>query len=767
MRTGIARHLQCNMPPPFPLFPTRPVYGYAPADPSAQPMVSIVTPCYNAGAMLLDTAASVLRQSLQQWEWIIVNDGSDDVATLRVLEALRAVRDPRVRVIDQPRAGPAAARNAGVAVSRAPLLFFLDSDDLLAPTALEQCAWALTSHPEVAAVATWCALFGAMQGLSRRGFGSRHMFPHDNPLTVSVMLRRAAFERIGGFDARLRDGLEDYEFWVRLANAGMWGRDIHETLVWIRRKSAAMYHGHRWSFQTDRTALPRMRQTLRARYPRVFRDGPPHPSAEPSPILQPHPLITPDPPFTNRLAPRGARRVLLLLPWIEVGGADRFSIDLAEGLRSRGCRVTACLLRPSTNPWKHELMTAAHEVFDLPLFLAPADYPRFLRYLVESRGITTVVVHNDLFAYRLLPFLRAWCPQVTVLDVLHIVQDHYHGGVPRAALDYHSLIDLHVAASHQVREWMVAHGADAGRIDVCHINVDTQRWMPDPALCDRVRAELGLRAEEPAVVFVGRLVPQKRPRLVVEIAHALAERGIHCVFLVVGDGPDRRWMQRFVRRHRLERRVRFLGSMPSAQVREVMAAGDLLLLPSENEGIAFVLFEAMAMALVPIAADVGGQRELVTPECGVLIPPEGDQVAQYADALGRLIADPQRRAAMAMAARARVVERFDRQQMVDRMMALIERAETLAHTAPRPPVDRGLGLASASLAIEYFQFREALLRLAPMRWARTVRWSSAWPLIQRLVRVRTLLDIVDRRVYVLRREIMWRIKRALGKTYNR
>jgi glycosyltransferase involved in cell wall biosynthesis len=99
----------------------------------------------------------VLRQSLQQWEWIIVNDGSDDAATLRVLDALRAVNDPRVRVVDQPNCGLPAARNAGVAVSRAPLLFFLDSDDLIAPTALEQLAWTLTTHPEcVAAVATWC-----------------------------------------------------------------------------------------------------------------------------------------------------------------------------------------------------------------------------------------------------------------------------------------------------------------------------------------------------------------------------------------------------------------------------------------------------------------------------------------------------------------------------------------------------------------------------------------------------------------------------------
>jgi glycosyltransferase involved in cell wall biosynthesis len=376
------------------------------------------------------------------------------------------------------------------------------------------------------------------------------------------------------------------------------------------------------------------------------------------------------------------------------------------------------------------------------------------------------VVHNDLFAYRLLPFLRAWCPQVTVIDFLHIVQDHYHGGVPRAALEYRSLIDLHVAASHQVREWMVAHGADPERVDVCSINVDTQRWKPDPALRDRVRAELGLRVDEPVVLFVGRLVPQKRPRLVVEIARALVERGVHCTFLVVGDGPDRGWMQRFVRRHRLEGRVRLLGSVSSARVREIMAASDLLVLPSENEGIAFVLFEAMAMALVPVAADVGGQRELVTPECGVLIPPEGDQAAQYVAALERLIADPPRRAAMALAARTRVVERFDRQQMIDCMLARIERAETLARTAPRPSVDRDLGLASAALAIEYLQFREALLRLAPVRWARTVRWSSAWFRLARLARMRAWIDRVDRRIYVLRREIMWRIKRALGKAYN-
>lgn len=751
----------------FGVFPfSLPAYGYAPVDPMAPPVVSIVTPCYNTGAIFLETIQSMLRQSLQQWEWIIVNDGSDDATTLRVLALLRAVHDPRIHVLDRPHGGLSAARNAGIAVSRAPLLFFLDSDDLLAPTALEQCAWSLASRPQSAAVATWCATFGAAQQVTRRGFATRHMFPHDNPLTVSVMLRRAAFDRIGGFDERLRDGLEDYDFWVRLAAAGLWGHDIPEMLVWLRRKSPEMYPGYRWTFREDRDSIARMRNDLRMRYPQVFRDGPPRVSGEPSPILQPHALINPEPPFANRLQPVGARRVLMLAPWVEIGGADRFTIDLAAGLRARGCRVSVCLSRPSANPWLNELHGAADEVFNMPTFLAPADYPRFLRYLIESRSITTVVVQNDLFAYRLLPFLRAWCPDVPIVDFLHIEQEHYHGGVPRAALEYDPVIDLHITSSHHLRQWMIEHGADPVRIDVCHINVNTQRWRPDPAARERVRAELGVRPDEPVVLFVGRLVPQKRPRLVAEIARALVKQGMPGTLLVVGDGPDMGWMRRFVQRHRLERRVRLLGSAPSARVREMMAAADILLLPSEHEGIAFVLFEAMAMGLAPVAADVGGQRELVTPDCGVLVSLAGDQVAQYVEALQRLIADPQQRAAMGRAARARVVELFDQQQMIDRMLDLFEQAATLARDAPRPPVDRGLGLATASLAIEYFQFREALLRLAPVRWARAVRWSSAWGTVRRMAGMRALLDRLDRRVYVLRREVMWRIKRALGKEYN-
>ncbi|MFQ3683987.1 glycosyltransferase family 4 protein, partial [Roseiflexus sp.] len=129
--------------------------------------------------------------------------------------------------------------------------------------------------------------------------------------------------------------------------------------------------------------------------------------------------------------------------------------------------------------------------------------------------------------------------------------------------------------------------------------------------------------------------------------------------------------------------VRLVGALPEERVREVMAAGDILLLPSEREGIAIVLLEAMAMGVAPVAADVGGQRELATPDCGVLIPQSGNEERVYVAALISLLTDPDRRAQMGANARRRIIDHFRLEQMGERMDALIRAALHLHTTAPR------------------------------------------------------------------------------------
>ena len=741
-----------------PLDPTQPRYGYRPAAP-APPAVSIITPYYNTGPLFLETVRSVLRQSLQQWEWIIVNDGSDDPAALRVLLALRSA-DARIRVLDQPNRGLPAARNAGVAASRAPLLFFLDSDDLIASTALEKLAWTLASYPQSAFATSWYALFGHQNLAWPRGFDTRYAFLYEHMATASALVRREVFETVGGFEEPRRQGLEDYEFWLRCAAHGFWGHDVREFLIWIRSKAPQTYRTYRWAFQDDPQHLRAFRREMRARYPQLFRAGLPRPERRAA-LFDTHAIISTALPFPNHLCPQGQRRVLLLLPWMRMGGSERFALDLAAGLTARGDRVSVCLLLDAQHTWLEELQRITSDVFNLATFLAPADYPRFLHYLIASRGITTVLISNSLLGYQLLPYLRAHCPDVAFVDYLHLEEEHWrHGGFPRAAIEHDGLLDLHITSSQHLQRWMVERGAAAGRIEVCTINIDTRCWAPSPEVRAAVRARLGVADDLPLIVFAGRLAPQKRLQLAAEILRRLRRSGAPFVCLVAGDGPLRGWLRRYVRSHRLGDCVRLLGAVPHEQVRELLAASDLLLLPSAHEGIALILYEALAMGVVPVAADVGGQHELVTPECGVLIPPGENELEAYVDALQLLIADRGLRTRMARAGRARVVAHFTADQMLDRMQALLDRAVEYARTAPRPPVSPGAGLAAATLAIEHYQLDARLRRLLPVRIVLALRDSPAWGWLGTLSHLRAAVERSDRALYVLRRAVMQWLRRA-------
>ncbi|MEN9934215.1 MAG: hypothetical protein RLZZ387_794 [Chloroflexota bacterium] len=746
-----------------PIDPDQPAYGYRPADLAAPPAVSIVTPYYNTGPVFMDTIRSVLRQSLQQWEWLIVNDGSDDPDALRTLLPLRSA-DLRIRVLDQPNRGLPAARNAGVAASRAPLLFFLDSDDMLAPTALEQLAWTLDSRPDSAFAGGWTVAFGAERYLWLRGFDTRHAFPHDNTPAYASMVRRSALAQVGGYDESMRRGLEDYELWVRSAAAGIWGHDVREPLVWIRRKPAQDYTSYRWAFHDDVHAIASFRASLRRRYPRLFRDGPPAVGGGES-LLTTHAVIPTALPFDNKLLPGGGRRVLVLVQTMSVGGADRWALDLAAGLTASGDRVSVCITLPGPHDWIDELRRITPDAFELASFLSPADYPRFLHYLIRSRQITHVLISYSLLSYQLLPYLRARCPDVAFVDYLHAEQEHRHGGFPRVALEHDGLLDLHVTTSQHLRSWMLERGGTAERIEVCTVGVDAERWSPDAQLRAATRAGLGVTLETPLVLFVGRLSAEKRPLVVVEALRRLRAEGLAFAAVIAGDGNDMREVRYEVRRGGLADAVRLEGAVPHARVRALMAAADLLILPSAREGIAVTLFEALAMEVVPVAADVGGQRELVTPDVGVLAP-AGSEAEAYAAALRALIVDPERRRRMGAAGRRRVLVHFSAEAVLERMRQMLDQAAALNRGAPRPLVPLAAALPAASLAIEHFQLEQRLRRLPPVRLLLHLRHSALARLIVPLTRLLKARGYLERGLYVWWRELMWRLKRALGRPYN-
>lgn len=249
------------------------------------PLVSVVTPLWNTpGELLVATARSVLGQSLRNIEWVIVDDGTDEASTLAALDSiLRSAQGhdraraweqdggtgvPTVRVVrhDQNRGLP-ASRNSGFQAARAPYVFLLDADDLIEPTTLEKCAWYLHTHPEASFVKGYSVGFGAQRYLWTRGFEEEHAFLSQNQVSCTAMIRRDVHAELGGFDASLRTGPDDWDFWLKAAHAGHWGATIPEFLDWYRRRPA---NERGWN-TVDRAARRAwFLEESRQRYPALF-----------------------------------------------------------------------------------------------------------------------------------------------------------------------------------------------------------------------------------------------------------------------------------------------------------------------------------------------------------------------------------------------------------------------------------------------------------------------------------------------------------------
>jgi glycosyltransferase involved in cell wall biosynthesis len=235
------------------------------------PLISVVIPCYNHARFLRAAVESVAAP--RPVEVVIVNDGSTD-GSAEVAEdcATRHANGTVVRVVHQARAGVAAARNRGFRESRGALIVFLDSDDRLAPNALEVGARALDDHPEAVFAYGRCQVMssdGTLLPTPQQPRIDRHAYREllrNNCIwtPANVMFRRGPLDRYGTFDPKL-SGQADYELYLRLART--YPIQDHGQLV-------AHYRRHETNMRSDAARM--LRETLMVlRSQRPYVDGDP------------------------------------------------------------------------------------------------------------------------------------------------------------------------------------------------------------------------------------------------------------------------------------------------------------------------------------------------------------------------------------------------------------------------------------------------------------------------------------------------------------
>lgn len=234
----------------------------------SEPAVSVIVPCYNGGRFLDDLCDSLAAQTFRDFETIVVDDGSTEEATLKKLASL----DPGIHVMPQQNRRLPGARNAGFAKARGEFVLPLDCDDRLAPSFLTETVAALRdAQPDVGFAFAHVRLVGDMDGVMPRHF-NRFDQLFLNRLPYCMLIRRSAWQAAGGYDEAMRDGMEDWEFSIRLLQAGFSGVEIAKPLLIYRVSGEGMLmsrsarrHGTIWRYiRTKHRDLYRLAALLAA-----------------------------------------------------------------------------------------------------------------------------------------------------------------------------------------------------------------------------------------------------------------------------------------------------------------------------------------------------------------------------------------------------------------------------------------------------------------------------------------------------------------------
>ncbi len=177
-------------------------------------LISIVVPCYNQAQYLDECLSSVINQTYNYWECIIVNDGSSDGTEKIALEWVN--KDNRFKYYSKINGGLSDTRNFGIKKAAGAYILPLDADDYIGTELLELSLNVFNKDENVTIVYSDVMNFGTINGLSKVGDFNFGNFLFSNMISCTAMYRKVDYEKTDGYDINLKYGSEDWDFWLSL-----------------------------------------------------------------------------------------------------------------------------------------------------------------------------------------------------------------------------------------------------------------------------------------------------------------------------------------------------------------------------------------------------------------------------------------------------------------------------------------------------------------------------------------------------------------------
>ncbi len=198
-------------------------------------LVSIIIPAYNYAGYMGECLDSVLKQTYSNWECIVVDNGSTD-NTAEVIKAF-VLKDKRIQYHFTQQKGVSFARNMAVQLSKGGFILPLDADDKIAPDYIDKAVRILSENKKIKVVYCEAELFGASSGKWSLPVFSLRALLIENSIFSTALFRKHDFEGAGGYNEEMKEGFEDWDFWIRMLKTGGEVYRIPEVLFFYRIKA--------------------------------------------------------------------------------------------------------------------------------------------------------------------------------------------------------------------------------------------------------------------------------------------------------------------------------------------------------------------------------------------------------------------------------------------------------------------------------------------------------------------------------------------------
>ena len=578
-----------------------------------EPVISIVICIYNGGEYLLQTVNSVLNQTYPYYELIIIDDGSTDKETLKIIDQVVKM-DDRFSVYHKSNEGLSASKKYGLSKcsKTSKYIVYLDSDDLISNTYLETLYFSLETNNDYAFAYTDVVGFQAFEYLWQRYFNF-DIEKQENLFVSTAMIRIKDLLEVKDAFICEKAVFEDWVLWLKLLGAGKKPLHVNYFGFWYRRSatgelSKAKKQNKKRAEKLIKEIASKMNNYVEAKqYPILNYDW--------NGIYElPNSIVVPEVKNKNKI------KILFMIPWMVMGGADKFNLDVLKLIDKEKYEITIISTIPTTYQWRSLFEEFAYEVFDLSTFLDQKYWNAFVNYIIESRKIDVLLVSNSTFGYASIPYIKTCYPNLPIVDYIHM-EEWYNrsGGYSRDSSSVNEFIDKTFFCNKK-SEVIMNNFFEVPKFktDTLYIGVDTEKFKPKKYDKNKLLRKYNIPDKKIIIGFICRIDYQKRPLLFCHIMKSLVKQNPDLYFVVAGDGPLLKDMKKLTRKFDIYKNVKFLGKVQSPE--EIYGICDITVNCSLKEGIALTSYESLASGVPVVSSDVGGQSELINNSVGAVVP---------------------------------------------------------------------------------------------------------------------------------------------------